>query len=48
MQKNFTRGEKKIMKGLKIEYFHFIMMKHMKNKLDMKKMKKILETKMVY
>ena len=48
MQKNFKRGEKKIMKGLKIEYFHFIMMKQMKNKLDMKKMKKILETKIVY
>ena len=24
MQVNFTRGEKKLLKGLKTEYFHFI------------------------
>ena len=47
MQINFTRGEKKLLKDLKIEYFHLIMMKHIKNKLDMKKKKKTFETKMV-
>ena len=30
MLKNFTKGEKKLLKGLIMEYFHFIMMKSMK------------------
>ena len=31
MQVNFTRGEKKLLKGLKAEYFHFIMIEIMRN-----------------
>ena len=27
--KTFTKGEKKLLKGLKMEYFHFIMIKGM-------------------
>ena len=33
MLKNFTKGEKKLLKGLIMEYFHFIMMKSMKKKM---------------
>ena len=32
MQVNFMREEKKLSKGLKMKYFHFIMMKIMKKK----------------
>ena len=31
------REEKKLLKGLKMKYFHFIMMKNMKNKWSLKK-----------
>ena len=34
------REEKKLLKGLKIKYFHFIMIKNMKNKWGLKKKKK--------
>ena len=37
MQVNFMREEKKLLKGLKMKYFHFIMMKNMKNKWSLKK-----------
>ena len=30
-KKKFTRGEKKLLKGFKTEYFHLIMMKRMRN-----------------
>ena len=38
MQKNFTRGEKKLLKGLKMKYFRYTMMK--KKGLGMKQKKK--------
>ena len=40
MQKNFTRGEKKLLKDLKTKYFHLIMMKCMTNECDLKEKKK--------
>ena len=45
--KKFTRGEKKILKGLKTEYFRLIPMKYRRKKLDTRKMKKIPEMKTV-
>ena len=38
--KNFTRGEKKLLKGLKMEYFGLIVIKKKKKEPDMKKKKK--------
>ena len=38
--KNFTRGEKKLLKGLKMEYFGLIVIKKKKKERDMKKKKK--------
>ena len=34
------KEEKKLLRGLKSKYFHFIMMKSMKNKRDLKEKKK--------
>ena len=34
------KEEKKLLKGLKMKYFHFIMIKNMKNKWSLKKKKK--------
>ena len=45
--KKFTRGEKKILKGLKTEYFRLIPMKYRRKKLDTRKKKKIPEMKTV-
>ena len=46
--KKFTRGEKKLLKSLKIEYFRQIMMMKKKmNKLDTKKKKLMSEMKML-
>ena len=39
MQVNFMRQEKKLLKGLKMEYFSFIMMK-IRNEWSLKKKKK--------
>ena len=39
-EKNFTRGEKKLLKGLKMEYFGLIVIKKKKKGPDMKKKKK--------
>ena len=39
-EKNFTRGEKKLLKGLKMEYFGLIVIKKKKKEPDMKKKKK--------
>ena len=38
--KNFTRGEKKLLEGLKMEYFGLIVIKKKKKEPDMKKKKK--------
>ena len=40
MLKTFMKEEKKLLKGLKTKYFHFIMMKSMKNKGHLKEKKK--------
>ena len=40
MLKTFTKGEKKILKGLKMKYFHFIVMKRMSIKLKLKEKQK--------
>ena len=40
MLKTFTKGEKKLLKGLKMEYFQFIMMSVRSLEKKMKKMKK--------
>ena len=34
------KEKKKLLKGLKMKYFHFIMIKNMKNKWSLKKKKK--------
>ena len=41
------RGEKKLLKRLKIKYFQLILMKYLKNRKDLKKNCKISEMKMV-
>ena len=40
MQVKFTKGEKKLLKGLKTEYFHFIMIEITRNEGSLKKKKK--------
>ena len=40
MLKNFMKEEKKLMKGLKTKYFHFIMIKSMSMKWKLKEKKK--------
>ena len=40
MLETFMKEEKKLLKGLKTKYFHFIMIKSMKNKWDLKEKKK--------
>ena len=40
MLETFMKEEKKLLKGLKTKYFHFIMMKSMKNKGHLKEKKK--------
>ena len=45
--KKFTRREKKLLKGLKMEYSRLIAMKYWRKKLDTRKKKKIPEMKMV-
>ena len=48
IQKNFTGGEKKLLKGLKMKYFRSVMMKKEKNKsLGIKKKKIKSEIKVV-
>ena len=47
MQKVFTKGEKKLLKDLKTEYFRSIMMKQKKKSLEVKKKKIISEIIMV-
>ena len=37
---NFTKGERKLLKGLKTEYFHFIMIEITRNEGSLKKKKK--------
>ena len=37
MQINFMRGEKTLLKGLKMKYFHFIMIENMKNEWEEEK-----------
>ena len=37
---DFYKGRKKLLRGLKIEYFRLIVMKHLKKKLGLKKKKK--------
>ena len=47
MLKTFTKGEKKLLKGLKTKYFHFVMMKSTstERELKQKKKKKVEERK---
>ena len=48
MLKTFTKGEKKLLNGLKMEYFQFIMVIEIglvKTKMMMKKMKKMKKIK---
>ena len=40
VKKKFTRREKKLLKGLKMDFFYLIMMKRGKNKRDTKEKKK--------
>ena len=40
MLKTFTKGEKKLLKDLKTKYFHFIMIKSMSTKRELKEEKK--------
>ena len=40
MEANFMREEKKLLNGLKMKYFHFIMIEKMKNKWSLKNKKK--------
>ena len=47
MLKNFTRGEKKLLKGLKTEYFRLIAIKYWRKKLDTRKKKKVSEMETV-
>ena len=47
MQRKFARGNKRLLKGLKMEYFGSIMMKKKKNSLGTKKKKIRSEIKMV-
>ena len=44
MLKTFTKGEKKLLKGLKMKYFHFIMIKTMRNEWSFKKKEEEEET----
>ena len=45
MLKTFTKGEKKLLKGLKMEYFQFIMMSVRSLEKKIKKMKKMKKMK---
>ena len=45
MQKIFTRGEKKLLKSLKMEYFHEVMMKKKNKRLGIEKKKIISKMK---
>ena len=40
MLKTFTKGEKKLLKGLKTKYFHFVMMKSTSTERELKQKKK--------